>query len=119
MKEMHSKYNAVYPLGSYLFLMNKSAESINIGDLYTPIDCSTEINCIRSKKATSNGYFLRYANLHPDYSQKDIYISFLRKNNIHKLIASKNATIPSFMLVNVKLIAHDSFSGESFYQILN
>ncbi|MEQ8909970.1 MAG: hypothetical protein RIC95_12300 [Vicingaceae bacterium] len=119
MMKMHSKYNAVYPLGNYLFLFDKDVNSINIGDLRTPIDSSSHINHKRSLKAISNGFFYKYAqeNRTADQEIEEVEFNFLHDFEISHLILSKKADVPTYLEKHATMITKDSLSGERFYEI--
>lgn len=119
MDEMHLKYTAVYPLGNYLFLFDKNINSVNIGDLDTPIDSTSKININRSFKAIRDGLFYRFAQSieNKDLSRDDLTVRFLRKYHIRFLIASENVDIPQDLLINAKNTITDPLSGERFIEL--
>jgi hypothetical protein len=119
MEEMHSKYNAVYPLGNYLFLFDKNINSLNISDLDTPIDTTSNMNRIRSYKAIRDGLFYRFSKLdeNKNLNRNDLTIKFLEEFNIKFIIASKYAEVPQILSMNVKSVIADSVSGEKFIEL--
>lgn len=121
MEGMHSKYNAVYPLGNYLFLFDKNINSVNISDLNTPIDSTSKMNIIRSHKAIRDGLFYRFAQLNEnkDLSRSDLTIKFLEEFDIKFLVASKNVELPQILVINAKNTITDSLSGERFIELNN
>jgi hypothetical protein len=121
MEEIHFKYNAVYPLGNYLFLFDKNINSVNINDLNTPIDSTSKMNITRGHKAIRDGLFYRFAHLeeNKDLSRSVLTIKFLKKFDIKFLIASKNVELPEILVVNTKNTITDSISGERFIELKN
>jgi hypothetical protein len=119
MEEMHSKYNAVYPLGNYLFLFDRNINSVNIGDLDTPIDTTSKMNRNRSYKAIRDGLFFRFSQLDENKSlnRDDLTIKFLDEFNIKFIIASKDVEVPQILSMNVKSMIADSVSGEKFIEL--
>lgn len=114
MNELYKKYNAIYPLGDYMFLLNKDIYAVNIGDLSTPIDSSSYMSLTRDTRAVKEGMFYRYSKENGGLSESQLMEKFLNQFQIKYLILSKHAAIPSNILANAKTIVEDPISGEKF-----
>lgn len=119
MSGMHSKYNAVYPLGSYLFLFNKNVNSVNISDLDTPIDTTSNMNINRSYKAIRDGLFFRFSKMakNENLNKDELIMKFIKDYNIKFIISSKKAILPQVLNKNIKKMIIDPLSGEKFIEL--
>ena len=119
LEEPHLKFNAVYPMGEYLTLMDESIAVVNMGDFNTPIDSSSAMNLQRNMKAVSSGLFFRYATtragLHPLPEEIDaLQKSFVQDNKIDFLILSRDASFPQSLLPYATKPIVDLTTGERF-----
>ena len=116
MIDLYAKSNAVYTLGDYLFLYNKNAYTVNIGDLSTPIDSSSYMNLARNMKAVKEGMFYRYSKLRENrsLSEASLIENFLNKFRIRYIIVSRNAELPVRISDKVETVVSDPISGEKF-----
>lgn len=113
------KYNAVYPLGEYLLLQDKGCFAVNISDLSTPIDSTSNISATRSMKAIRDGLFYRYSKLPKNaaLSEHELMEQFVDEFSIRFLIVSKNAVLPTKFMERAKEIVTDPLSGEQFIEL--
>ncbi len=116
MTNMYFKHNVAYPLGDYFVLFDKNINSINVGDLDTPIDSTSKMNYVRSIKAVRNGFYYRFANFpeNKDLTRDELLAKFLDTFDIKYLIVSKEAETPQFLKEKAKETFIDSKSGEQF-----
>jgi hypothetical protein len=117
--EPHEKYNAVYPLGEYIMLMDESVAIVNIGDYNTPIDSSSSMTYERSMKAISGGLFYRYVKNKANGKitramVESMQLSFVNEYKIQFLILTKFSSVPEKLASRVDEIFSDSSTGEKF-----
>jgi hypothetical protein len=119
LEEPHLKFNAVYPMGEYLTLIDESTAVVNMGDFNTPIDSSSVMNLQRNMKAISMAPFFRYvtarAGMHPSVEEIDsLQKSFVVDNKIEFLILSRDAVFPRSLQQNAIETITDANTGERF-----
>jgi hypothetical protein len=120
LQDLFSKYNAVYPLGDYLTLMDDNISIVNIGDFNTPIDSSSALSYKRSLKALESGLFYRQVlnatgGMQPDAETIEArQIAFITENHIEFIVLSANAALPQGLLGKVAKMYTDELTREKF-----
>ena len=119
LEEPHNKFNAVYPLGEYLTLVDESIAIVNIGDFNTPLDSTSGMNYERTLKAMGSGIFYRYVVEHvgkyPSARMVDsLQATFVDRHKIQFLILSKDATLPKNLINRLETSVSDTRTGEKF-----
>jgi hypothetical protein len=120
LEDIFSKYNAAYPLGDYLTLMNDSISVVNIGDFDTPIDSSSVMNQYRSAKAIQNGIFYKTVmaatkSVRPGQEALGHYqAEFVRDHDIQFLIMSAKSVLSQTLVPIADTVLVDARSGERF-----
>lgn len=116
LEEHHLKFNAVYPMGEYITLMDESVAVVNMGDFNTPIDSSSEMNYERTIKAMSSAVFYRFVQkrLTPDQDIGDLQVSFVDLYRIQFMILSAHAVLPDKLRTRVESTLVDEHTQERF-----
>ncbi len=114
-----AKYNAVYTLGDYLLLQGRDCFAVNISDLSTPIDSTSNMTITRSMKAIRDGIFYRYSSLpaNKDLSEGELMEKFVDEQHIQFLLIEQGAVLPANLEARVSEQIKDSLSGERLVKI--
>jgi hypothetical protein len=94
---------------------------VNVNDLATPIDSSSEMNLKRSIKATRDALYYRFAHFEENHGldRDELMFRFFDNYDIRFVIIEKDAETPQAIVTNAKNIFQDSLSGEKFIELNN
>lgn len=118
--EAHNKYNAIYPLGDYLSLIDESVGVVNIGDFNTPIDSSSAMGYERTRRAMNDAVFYRYAKeklggISSSPSIASLQEEFIERHQLQFLIVSRDVRLSENLLARVDEVIIDESTGEKFF----